>query len=81
MNDIWPKGLSSARVGSLVRRNMHVGEFGRLFIPSKIGIITEINEVENTLVYDELFFVGPDGEAGQFHTLRLFDEDLVIITL
>ena len=54
MDDIWPKGLSSARVGSLVRRNMHVGEFGRLFIPSKIGIITEINEVENTLVYDVL---------------------------
>ena len=81
MNDIWPKGLSSARVGSLVRRNMHVGELGRLFIPSKIGIITEINEVENTLVYDVLFLVGPDGEPDQFHTLRLFDEDLVIITL
>jgi hypothetical protein len=60
---------------------MHVGEFGRLFIPSKIGIITEINEVENTLVYDVLFLVGPDGEPDQFHTLRLFDEDLVIITL
>ena len=56
-------------------------EFGRLFIPSKIGIITEINEVENTLVYDVLFLVGPDGEPDQFHTLRLFDEDLVIITL
>ena len=43
--------------------------------------LTDINEIENTLVYDVLFLVGPDGEPDQFHTLRLFDEDLVIITL
>ena len=81
MDNIWPRGLSSARVGSLVRRSLHVGEFGKLFIPSKVGVITAINEIENTLVYDVLFLVGPNGEPGQFHTLRLFDEDLVIITL
>ena len=80
MDDIWPKGLSSARVGSLVRRSLHVGEFGRLFIPSKIGVITAINTVEDILVYDVLFLVGPEGEAGEFHTLRLFDEDLIVIT-
>jgi hypothetical protein len=80
VDDIWPKGLSGARVGSLVRRSLHVGEFGRLFIPRKIGVITAINKIEDTLVYDVLFLVGPEGETGQFHTLRLFDEDLVIIT-
>jgi len=80
VDDIWPKGLSSARVGSLVRRSLHVGEFGRLFIPSKIGVITAINTVEDILVYDVLFLVGPEGEAGEFHTLRLFDEDLIVIT-
>jgi len=80
VDDIWPKGLSSARVGSLVRRSLHIGEFGRLFIPSKIGVITAINTVEGMLVYDVLFLVGPEGEAGQFHTLQLFDEDLIVIT-
>ena len=80
MDDIWPKGLSSARVGSLVRRSLHIGEFGRLFIPSKIGVITAINTIEDMLVYDVLFLVGPEGEPGQFHTLRLFDEDLIVIT-
>jgi hypothetical protein len=80
VDDIWPKGLSSARVGSLVRRSLHIGEFGRLFIPSKIGVITAINTVEDILVYDVLFLVGPEGEAGEFHTLRLFDEDLIVIT-
>ena len=81
MDNIWPKGLSSARVGSLVKRSMHVGEFGRLFMPSKIGVVTAINEIENTLVYDVLFLTGPEGEVGQFHTLRLFDEDLILIKI
>ena len=80
MDDIWPKGLSSARVGSLVKRNMYRGEFGRLFISDKIGIITGISEIEHTLVYDVLFLIGVDGITGDFHTLRLFDEDLVLIT-
>ena len=80
MDDIWPKGLSGARVGSLVKRSMHVGEFGRLIIPDRIGIITAINMIEDTPVYDVLFLVGAEGEAGQLHTLRLFDEDLTLIT-
>ena len=80
MDNIWPKGLSGARVGSLVKRSMHVGEFGRLIIPDRIGIITAINMIEDTPVYDVLFLVGTEGEAGQLHTLRLFDEDLTLIT-
>ena len=80
MDDIWPKGLSGARVGSLVRRSIYVDEFGRLLIPNKIGVITAINTIEDILVYDVLFLVGIDGEPGEFHTLKLFDEDLVVIT-
>tara|TARA_R110000851_G_scaffold7396_3_gene28776 strand:- start:339 stop:521 length:183 start_codon:yes stop_codon:yes gene_type:complete len=59
---------------------MYVGEFGRMFMPGKVGVITAIDEIENTLVYDVLFLAGLNGESGQFHTLRLFDEDLAIIT-
>jgi hypothetical protein len=81
VDDIWPKGLSGARVGSLVKRSVHVGEFGRLIMPDRIGIIAAISIIEETLVYDVLFLVGPEGEVGQFHTLRLFDEDLTLITL
>ena len=81
MDDIWPKGLSGARVGSLVKRSVHVGEFGRLIMPDRIGIVTAINRIEETLVYDVLFLVGVEGEVGQFHTLSLFDEDLTLITL
>ena len=80
MDDIWPKGLSGARVGSLVKRSMYVGEFGRLIMPDRIGIVTAINVVENTLIYDVLFLVGVEGEVGQLHTLRLFYEDLTLIT-
>ena len=80
MDDIWPKGLSGARVGSLVKRSMYVGEFGRLIMPDRIGIGTAINVVENTLIYDVLFLVRVEGEVGQLHTLRLFDEDLTLIT-
>ena len=80
MDDIWPKKLPSARVGSLVRRSLYVGEFGRLFIPSKIGVVTAINEAEGFLIYDVLFLVGPNDEPNEFHTLRLFEEDLVVVT-
>ena len=79
MDNIWPKGLSGARVGSLVKRSLHVGEFGKLIIPDRVGVITAIDEIEDTLVYDVLFFVGVDGSSEGFHTLRLFDEDLVLI--
>tara|TARA_R110000824_G_scaffold396587_1_gene598182 strand:- start:264 stop:446 length:183 start_codon:yes stop_codon:yes gene_type:complete len=58
---------------------MHIGEFGRLFMPNRVGVITSINKVEDTLVYDVLFFVGYDGIDGNFCTLRLFDEDLMLI--
>tara|TARA_R100001594_G_scaffold85653_1_gene120117 strand:- start:278 stop:523 length:246 start_codon:yes stop_codon:yes gene_type:complete len=79
VDDIWPKGLSSARVGSLVRRSLYMDEFGRLFIPDNVGVIVGINEVENDTVYDVLFFMGPDCEDGPYPTLSLFDEDLMLL--
>jgi hypothetical protein len=80
VDDIWPKELSGARVGSLVRRSIHIGEFGRLIMSNRIGIITAINIVEDILVYDVLFLVGPEGPEDGFHALRLFDEDLILVT-
>ena len=53
LNDIWPKELLSARVGSLVRRSLHVGEFGRLFIPSSVGIVTAVEEEDDDLQDDD----------------------------
>ena len=50
-----------------------------MFMPNRVGVITSINKVEDTLVYDVLFFVGYDGIDGNFCTLRLFDEDLMLI--
>ena len=81
MDAPWPKGLSGARGGSLVKRNLYIGEFGLLFIPDRIGVITNIEEIDGTMIYDVLFFIGIDGRDGELHTLRLFDEDLMLITL
>ena len=79
MKDPWPKGLSSARVGSLVKRTLHIGEFGRLFMSDRIGIITAITEEDNCVVYDVLFFISIDGGKSDLHTLKLLDEDLMLI--
>jgi len=81
LNDIWPKELLSARVGSLVRRSLYVGEFGRLFIPSSVGIVTAVEEEDDEIVYDVLFFVDEDGEQGGLHTLRLYSEDLTLVAI
>ena len=81
LNDIWPKELLSARVGSLVRRSLHVGEFGRLFIPSGVGIVTAVEEEDDEIVYDVLFFIDEDGEQGGLHTLRLYSEDLTLVAI
>ena len=81
MDDIWPKGLPDARVGSLVKRNLFADEFGKLFIPDRIGIITAIECVGDKMMYDVLFFIGVDGEQGQLHTLRLYDEDLMLVAV
>lgn len=81
MDDIWPKGLSGARVGSLVKRSLYVDEFGRLLIPDNVGIVVEIELVEGEIVYSVMFFMGPDCEDGSYPTLRLFDEDLMLLRL
>ena len=79
MNDPWPKGLSSARVGSLVKRTLHIGEFGKLFLSDRIGIITAITEEDICIIYDVLFFNSVDDRKSDLHTLRLLDEDLMLI--
>jgi len=81
VDDIWPKGLPDARVGSLVKRNLFADEFGKLFVPDRIGIITAIHHIGDELVYDVLFFIGAEGERGQLHTLRLYDEDLMLVAV
>ena len=80
-NDPWPKGLLSARVGSLVKRTLHIGEFGKLFLSDRIGIITAIEESEGAMVYDVLFFIDANGTKGELQTLKFLDEDLMLIRI